>query len=92
MGRGLGAIQRELLAALERNKLTSRQQAAEGLSITELAADYLGLPRLDWSVDRAELSAAHRALKGLERPHLVVCLGKPAGRSYRWRASARSAA
>ncbi len=87
MSRGLGKLQRDLLAALDQNESAPTVRlAARGLGTDELTARaLLGGKRFVSLVMQADVKSVRRALVGLERRGLVVRLGRLDGNVCRWR-------
>jgi hypothetical protein len=77
MSRGLGKIQRELLAVLRKHQRTAEPQAAAtGLSTRELASRvYYGFPGWGGLTKPEQQVAVRRALAGLARSGLVLRMG-----------------
>ncbi len=94
MSRGLGKVQRELVAALRHHAQNagSAHETACGLSTAELAGiTYFGNPRCRSLVDEAKLVATRRALAGLAQRGLVVRIGTLSfldKRAVRWHVGA----
>ena len=87
MGRGLGKIQREVLATLREHQ-RSGDDPAGGVDTLELTSRiFLGHPRCGYLTTAAQQVSVRRALAALARDELVIKLGTM-GRGHRchWRA------
>jgi hypothetical protein len=87
MTRDLGERKRAVLVALEANEYVGEQEAAQGLSTTELAERIYATEY--FTTRQARLAATHRALAALMRAGLVIRVGKMDGnkRHAYWRRS-----
>jgi hypothetical protein len=93
MSRGLGRVQRALLAALQdHDQNATPQQAAEGMTTFALTCRVYPYGRhwpAPWLLPQAEASAVRRTLAGLAREGLVIRLGSMRDAQCRWRRGLR---
>jgi hypothetical protein len=87
MSRGLGEIQRKLLAVLrEHDRTAAPQEAAEGIDTVELTSMvYYGAAGHGSLTELKQQSAVRRSLAGLARQGLVFRLGRFRGPRCHWR-------
>jgi len=85
MNRDLGERKRAVLVALEANEYVGEQEAAQGLSTTELAERIYATEY--FTTRQARLAATHRALAALARAGLVIRVVNGNKRHAYWRRS-----